>query len=475
MENERTNKTENSEEQISSEAFNGIQNENNEIQPEEIKQEQAPSGNNGVAAKPEDTQISGENARSGNQNHAAPQGDAVFSKEKNEIKDKIEEILDKKEKENNAQRDLENKSSSDDANEEALRKIREQNRKLRTIAVVVTSVLVGVALGVCAIFVDKLYLEPIRKEKERLEAVQRVEEIEAAYAAMEEEGVDVYGDDVYGADIQGEEIAEEDQFIVPEYPEAIYTVISPVTNTYVYENEASDVAEVLSGGTQITVTGKNGEYYEYTMDDGRTGYIYEGDVAEGKLYASYENAVDLRQVLPDSEFDILFANGKNITGKSLYPAIPLIETQTGEMIRQAEEIFERDGYRIKIYDAYRPKWAQYELYDKVQDNKYIANPYNGNSWHNLGRAVDMSLVNIETGEELEMPTPMHTFSSDAQRLASDRWTEEAKKNVDYMTEVMTSVGFDTIKTEWWHFENKGSGNTLPTQIDYTQISYVWGE
>ena len=52
---------------------------------------------------------------------------------------------------------------------------------------------------------------------------------------------------------------------------------------------------------------------------------------------------------------------------------------------------------------------QIKLYDIVHDNKLIANPYTGGSWHQRGRAIDMSLIDNATGLELEMPTPMHTF------------------------------------------------------------------
>ena len=329
---------------------------------------------------------------------------------------------------------------------------------------VLLSITVGFSIGVSAIAVD-MHLEQIKKE-------EQLREIEQKNAPAEEEAIAVVSE----ANIQdsGQEAYFEEVETPQQEETRIFTVISTITNSYYYSDNTSSVAEMLSGGTQIAVNGEEDDYYIYTTKDGLDAYIDKEDVAEGVYYASYPNATDLRQILPDSEFDILFASDKNITGHGMYPAIPLLEHKTADMIKAAEEIFEADGYRIKIYDAYRPKWAQFELYDIVQDNKYIGNPYNGNSWHNLGRAVDMSLVSIETGEELEMPTPMHTFNSKANRYSDAEWSEAAKQNVDYMTKVMQSVGFDIIKTEWWHFENKGSGDTLPTELDYTAITYVIG-
>ena len=84
----------------------------------------------------------------------------------------------------------------------------------------------------------------------------------------------------------------------------------------------------------------------------------------------------------------------------------------------------------------------------------------------------MSLIDNTTGLELEMPTPMHTFDDSAARYSRDSWTEEARKNVDYMTSVMESVGFGIIQTEWWHFENNsGPGSYLPDEIDFTSLTY----
>ena len=88
----------------------------------------------------------------------------------------------------------------------------------------------------------------------------------------------------------------------------------------------------------------------------------------------------------------------------------------------------------------------------------------------------MSLINLETGEELEMPTPMHTLNETAARWNEADWDETVKANVDYMTETMVSFGFGFISTEWWHFElNRDYGFYLETDMtldDYpTEMAY----
>lgn len=182
-------------------------------------------------------------------------------------------------------------------------------------------------------------------------------------------------------------------------------------------------------------------------------------------YVHIPHAVDLREYLPDARFDIINATENNVTGRILYPAIPLMEEESAALLKEAYEIFKADGYAMVIYDAYRPKSAQKALYDIVKDHRFIADPYNSRSWHNLGRAVDISLAHSETGELLEMPSPMHTFNESAMRRFHDSWSPEVRQNVDYMTDVMTSCGFGTITSEWWHFEYTGSGYFLEDDMD----------
>lgn len=250
-----------------------------------------------------------------------------------------------------------------------------------------------------------------------------------------------------------------------------YTCMANLLNCRADPSRQAPILYQIAFGTELTVLGRDGDFYLCRLKDGGIVYCYQEYLTNEATYVELENAVDLRVFMPTADFEMLFASSNNITGAAMYPAIPLLERETAEMLAQAQEIFRADGYSIKIYDAYRPKSAQFQLYDIVQDSRFIADPYRGQSWHQLGRAIDMSLVNMATGEELEMPTPMHTFSTDASRFSSELWSEQARANSDYMTEVMTSVGFGTITTEWWHFENTAPGNFLDPNPDYDSFVY----
>lgn len=222
-------------------------------------------------------------------------------------------------------------------------------------------------------------------------------------------------------------------------------------------------------GTRVTVYGREGSFYLCRLPNSKLCYCYEDYLSNEASYAVYPGAVDLRVFLPGAEFELLFASPNNITGHAMYAPIPLLEEGVAYKLLEAYQIFREDGYTIKIYDAYRPRSAQIELFNIVQDANYIADPYHGGSWHQRGWAVDMSLIDLSTGEELEMPTPMHTFSKEAGRASRDSWSEEVRRNVDYMTQVMTSVGFQTIATEWWHFEYLHSGHALDMDIDLSAL------
>jgi D-alanyl-D-alanine dipeptidase len=179
--------------------------------------------------------------------------------------------------------------------------------------------------------------------------------------------------------------------------------------------------------------------------------------------------IDIRLVIPDIEIYQIFGTDENFTGEQLYQRpVPVLQVRTAQKLKQAAERFAQDGYKIKLYDCYRPKSVQFILYDIVQNSAYIANPYKSASNHNRAAAVDITLIGPD-GEELDFPSPMHTFSSIVFRSSRERWTEEQRANVDYMTEVMLESGFKLIETEWWHFSDVDYNDFIVLDIDMRDI------
>lgn len=180
----------------------------------------------------------------------------------------------------------------------------------------------------------------------------------------------------------------------------------------------------------------------------------EGKSQQNKI-TEIDGLVKLKDM--DSSFiiDLRYATTSNFTGKKIYPVdVCVLRKETAEKLVKANEEFKKLGYKIKVWDAYRPPYVQQIFWNLVQDSRYVANPKTGGSRHNIGTAVDITLVD-NLGKELVMPSGFDDFSIRAQR-SNPNISEEAKKNSKLLTDVMVRVGFEPIETEWWHFDDSES-------------------
>lgn len=218
-------------------------------------------------------------------------------------------------------------------------------------------------------------------------------------------------------------------------------------------------------GEKVMVYGKNNGFYLCELSDGSIVYCTATYLSQEGTYVELDGAIDLRVYMPGAEFDLQLSSEDNVTGTALYPAIPLLETSTAQMLMEAYKAFNQAGYAIKIYDAYRPASAQAQL---EAATSYATD---GALMHSLGRAVDISLVDRANGRELRMPTAVHEFGETAARSSSDSWENNLRHNVDYLTGVMEAAGFQTVNGEWWHFENPGETG-LNTELDYNGLTYL---
>jgi len=116
-----------------------------------------------------------------------------------------------------------------------------------------------------------------------------------------------------------------------------------------------------------------------------------------------------------------------------------------------------NGIGIKIWDAYRPRAVQFLFWEIYPNPTYIANPTSG-SKHNRGGAIDLTLIDLNTGIELDMPTAFDDFSN----VASHGYTNlppNVIANRNLLRSIMTQVaGFNEYYYEWWHYEVFGAGN-----------------
>lgn len=184
--------------------------------------------------------------------------------------------------------------------------------------------------------------------------------------------------------------------------------------------------------------------------------------------ASYKGLVAVCDYDQSFVIDLRYGTDNNFTKKKIYDnPTCMLQKDTLKKLIAANNEFKQYGYRIKIWDAYRPYSIQKHLWSIVSDRRFIADPYYHGSRHNRGAAVDITLVD-DKGNELEMPTDFDNFTTAAYRNSTTA-SETAKKNVDLLTRVMVKHGFKTIETEWWHFDDSNADSYPLLDIQFSDI------
>jgi zinc D-Ala-D-Ala dipeptidase len=179
--------------------------------------------------------------------------------------------------------------------------------------------------------------------------------------------------------------------------------------------------------------------------------------------------VDIEEFIPDIVLDIRYATANNFTGAKIYNlARAYARKPVAEALKKAQIDFNKLGYSIKIYDAYRPYSATVKFYEIMKgDTMYVANPYKG-SRHNRGCALDMTIVDSKTKRELKMPTGYDAMQKEAWPTATIS-DPEARKNRDTLIAIMEQNGFKVYTTEWWHFDFVGYEKFEVMDIDFEEL------
>jgi D-alanyl-D-alanine dipeptidase len=165
--------------------------------------------------------------------------------------------------------------------------------------------------------------------------------------------------------------------------------------------------------------------------------------------------VDVQRVDSSVIVELRYATTNNFTGAKL-PGYEgnhaYLRDEAAVALSLANADLHRDGYGIKIFDAYRPvmaseamvAWAQRTNRNDLLRDGYIA----ARSRHNLGVAVDVTLVNLATGNEVPMGTAFDTFSA-AAHTANARGG--FAQNRQRLKTALERHGFTNYEKEWWHF------------------------
>lgn len=178
--------------------------------------------------------------------------------------------------------------------------------------------------------------------------------------------------------------------------------------------------------------------------------------------------INLDKFIPGIKLDIRYATTNNFTHEKIYNlARSYARKPVAEALKKAQAEFNKLGVGIKIFDAYRPYKATVKFYEVYRDTTYVASPYRG-SRHNRGCAIDMTIVDLKTGEELKMPTEFDSFKKEAWPTTPVK-DPLIKKNRDLIISVMERNGFKVNASEWWHFDFVGWKKYEVLDIDYEEL------
>ncbi|CAN5297701.1 M15 family metallopeptidase [soil metagenome] len=166
---------------------------------------------------------------------------------------------------------------------------------------------------------------------------------------------------------------------------------------------------------------------------------------------SNKRLVELSKYIPGIVLDIRYATTNNFMKRRMYPqARAFARLPVVKALKQVQAELKASGLGLKIYDAYRPYAITVQFYKTALDTNFVADPRKG-SKHNRGCALDLSIIDLKTGRELDMPTGFDSFS----RKAASDYADLPKQQIanrELLKSVMQAHGFKALPTEWWHFD-----------------------
>jgi zinc D-Ala-D-Ala dipeptidase len=165
--------------------------------------------------------------------------------------------------------------------------------------------------------------------------------------------------------------------------------------------------------------------------------------------------VDVRSVDSTIQVDARYATSDNFTGAPLpgyeAPRV-LLRREVAAALAKVQRRLRTGDLGLRVFDGYRPvrateamvDWAERTGRRALLDSGYIAR----RSRHNLGVAVDLTMVDLVTGTEVPMGTPFDTFTEAAHTANA---TGRVLRYRQILVRMMESEGFTNYEREWWHF------------------------
>jgi D-alanyl-D-alanine dipeptidase len=174
--------------------------------------------------------------------------------------------------------------------------------------------------------------------------------------------------------------------------------------------------------------------------------------------------VDIKSIDPTIVVELRYGGSNNIAGRALYPpgTPALIRPEVGQRLAAAQKFLRRYNYGLKIWDAYRPRSTQIELWRAGHNNDFVADPEAGaGSLHSWGIAVDATLTDT-WNRTVSMPTDFDDFTPAA--MWRYQGADSAiRSHLNLLQIAMRDAGFYGLRSEWWHFTVENWQKYLPPE------------
>lgn len=194
--------------------------------------------------------------------------------------------------------------------------------------------------------------------------------------------------------------------------------------------------------------------------------------SKNKITPEYDSSgfVLLSEVVPDVILEMRYYTTYNFIGERFTgyeEPYAIVTKETAEALKQVSDEVKEMGYKIKIFDAYRPQIAsdyisswlndendiRMKMYFYPQIEKELLQKMgfvSTKSAHSSGSTVDLTLFNIEIGKDVDMGCSYDYFGEEAS-FDYPGLNEEQFNNRSILRNVMTKNGFLPYNKEWWHF------------------------
>ncbi len=192
-----------------------------------------------------------------------------------------------------------------------------------------------------------------------------------------------------------------------------------------------------------------------------------------------QGLVNIQEIDPSILVELRYSGTNNFMDMDVYGDLEnaYLQPEVAQMLALASDSLraEYPHFKLLVYDGARPRRIQQILWDVVdipleERSKYVADPKKG-SIHNFGCAVDLTVADengnpLDMGTEYDNFTPLAHIDNEEELISSGSLTADQHANRLILREAMLKAGFQTISSEWWHF------NAFPDELTKSRFKII---